>query len=147
MKSLIILACLILSLSALSVQADTSYPVITASPVALASPAPAASPQPMVAVAEPAAPPVWAQDMMTTAEKLPVIGPIVTKALLYLGIVSSLLTMFCAFLISVLGVLESAFSWSKLFTAATAIADFKNGKIMYWIKFFSMFNAKKPDPQ
>lgn len=118
------------------------------------SPAPsivASSPMVMapavVAVAEPAAPPAWAQDLMVSAQKLPVIGPVVTKATLYLGILSSLLTLFTSFIIAGAAALSGAFNYAGLTKAVAAITAFQNGKFMYYIKFFSLFNAKKPDPQ
>ena len=134
-----------LSLAPHALAADAGVPVVVVSPLAVASPTPQPAPS-QVAVSAPAAPPQWAQDLMVTAEKLPVIGPILDKALLYLGIIGSILTMLVAFLLGILTVLENAFSWSGLMTAAAAVGNFKNGKIMYWIQFFSMFNAKKPDP-
>lgn len=111
-------------------------------PVAVVASSPSPAPQ-MIAVSEPAAPPAWAQGLMVSAEKLPVVGPIISKALLYLGIVSSVLTALAAFLISALTVVGGAFSYAGFANAAQAIAAFQNGKIMYWIKFFSLFNAKK----
>lgn len=98
----------------------------------------------VVAVAEPAAPPVWAQDVMVSAQKLPVIGPVVAKAMLYLGILSALLTSLAAFVLSALAILQKAFSYAGLANAATAIVGFQNGKFMYYLKFLSSFNAQKP---
>lgn len=110
-------------------------------PVLVASPAPSSQ---TVAVAEPAAPPAWAQDLMVNAEKLPVVGPFVTKALLYAGIVSSSLTAFLTFLMGLLSSLSSIANFAGLAALSQKIQDFKNGKIVYWLKYFSMFNAKKP---
>jgi hypothetical protein len=107
------------------------------------SPAAAA---PQVAVAEPSAPPAWAQEVVVAAEKLPVIGPIVSKILLYLGILGAIATATVGFLLGVLNTLMGVFNLAGLASAATKIAAFRDGKIMYWLKFISMFNAqKKPD--
>lgn len=100
-----------------------------------------------VSVAAPAAPPKWAEDLMVTAEKMPVVGPLVSKALLYLGILSSLLTALIAFLLAGLSTLSGAFSWAGFATSAAKIDAFQNGKIVYWLKYFSMFNAKQPVEQ
>jgi hypothetical protein len=115
--------------------------------VALTEPSPSPSATPMVQVAEPAAPPAWAQDLMMTAQKLPVVGPIVSKTLLILGIVSSILTMLSAFLMSVIALLSGAFSYAGLAATAARIQAFQSSKFMYWIKFFSLFNAKKAEEQ
>lgn len=136
------LLLLLLALSPVKSFSDPS-PVPSSFPVVVSSPSPEAA---KVAVSEPAAPPVWAQDLMVTAEKLPVVGPLVSKALLYLGVLSSILTMLTAFLISALAAVGGALNYAGLARAAQAIAAFQNGKVMYWIKFFSLFNARKPSP-
>jgi hypothetical protein len=101
----------------------------------------------VVAVAEPAAPPAWAQDVMVAAQKLPVVGPFISKALLILGIVAAILTALAGFLISAIQALKGVFTWAGLTDAANVLVVFQSGRFMYWLKFFSMFNAKKPDPQ
>lgn len=121
--------------------ADSS-PLTSGVPVTLAVQPPMAPA--VVAVAEPAAPPMWAQDVMVSAEKLPVIGPVVTKAVLYFGILSALLTSFAAFVLSALAILQKAFSFAGLAKAASAIVAFQNSKFMYYLKFLSSFNAQKP---
>lgn len=97
-----------------------------------------------VAVAAPSAPPQWAQDLIVTAEGLPVVGPFVAKGLLYLGIISAILTTLVGSALAILNTLMGIFNASGLTNLATAIASFRDGKIMYWITFFSMFNAKAP---
>lgn len=98
-----------------------------------------------VQVAEPAAPPQWAQNVIVTAQHLPVVGPYVSKALMYAGIVSSILTALVACMLSILSVLVGAFNISGLAGIASAIDAFKKGKVMYWLSYLSMFNAKKPE--
>jgi hypothetical protein len=123
------------------------------SPVAAAVPpgatsasAPAvATAAPTVTVPEPAAPPEWAQELIVSAEKLPVVGPVVAKALLWCGILAGILTTLVGALIAVLNTLMGVANLAGLARAATVLADFRDGKVMYWLKFFSMFNAKKPD--
>lgn len=97
-----------------------------------------------VAVATPAAPPSWAQDLIVTVEKLPVVGPFVAKALLYLGILASILTVLVATILTILNSLSGVFTASGLSEAAAAIIKFRDGPIMYWLKFLSLFNAQKP---
>lgn len=136
-----------------------SLSIATASAYGDASPSPSPSASPigvvvhslpqvqMVAVAEPAAPPSWAQDLMISAQKLPVIGPVVSKALLYLGILSSILTLLAGFLLGAIKVLSGVFNYAGLGALAQSISDFENGPFMYYLKYFSLFNANKSDPQ
>ncbi len=100
-------------------------------------------PPALVAIPEPAAPPSWATDLLMNVSKLPVLGPYISKALLYLGILAAILTTLVGAALSVLASLQSAFKSAGLDGAAAAIAAFKNGKIMYWLTYFSNFNAQK----
>lgn len=137
-----LLVMTIFSLGSYSQAVDPSpAPVLTASPV------PTPLPAGQVAVPEPAAPPQWAQDVISNAQKLPVIGPIVSKILLYLGIISAILTALIACLLTILMALSKAFSLAGLVGVAESITAFKDGKVMYWLKYLSMFNAQKPDPK
>ncbi len=126
----------------------TPTPSIT---VTLTPPAPSAvapsnttSPGPAVTVAAPAAPPQWAQDLMVQAEKLPVVGPIVTKVMLWAGILGAILTTLVGALLGILNMLTGIANLSGLTRYATLLAAFRDGKVMYWLKFFSLFNAKQP---
>lgn len=115
-------------------------------PAPVVTPVPPGTPSgPAVAVAEPAAPPTWAQDLIVTAQGLPVIGPIVAKLLVYIGILSSILTTLVGALLAVINTLMGVFNLAGLVSASTWLAGFRDGKIMYWLRFFSLFNAKK-DP-
>lgn len=99
--------------------------------------------EPTVPVAEPAAPPKWAQDILVAAENLPVVGPVVSKVLLYLSILSSILTTGIAFLLAILSGVSRLANLAGLAAFAAKVQLFRNGRIMYWLKFASMFNAQK----
>jgi hypothetical protein len=118
-------------------QAAGSGTPVVVTPATVAAPA-------EVAIPEPAAPPAWATDLLVTASKLPIIGPLLSKALLYLGILAAILTTLVAAALSILSALSSVFTMSGLTTAANAILAFKNGKIMYYLTYFSNFNVQKP---
>ncbi len=128
-------ACAETSPAVLATTTTIAAPMVTPTP---------ANPEPVL-VAEPAAPPKWAEDLIVSVQKFPVIGPIVSKALLYAGILSSILTGLVAFLLATLGTLAGAFNLGGLVKVAEAITVFKNGKFMYWLSYLSMFNAKKPE--
>lgn len=122
--------------------ADPAAAVAVAQPQAVA--APVAAPE-NVSVAAPAAPPQWAADLIVTISKLPVVGPLVSKAMLYAGIISSILTAIVACMIGVVSALSGAFNLAGLMGFVAKLEAFKSGKIMYWLSYLSMFNAKKPD--
>lgn len=98
-----------------------------------------------VSVAAPAAPPQWAADLIVAISTLPVIGPLVGKAMVYAGILSSILTAIVACMLGVLSTLSGAFNFAGLAGFAAKLELFKNGRIMYWLSYLSMFNAKKPE--
>jgi hypothetical protein len=141
-KMLLSGSALVLCLFAVSASAQTSVaaPAVAVAKVA----APSVAPEPAVPVAEPAAPPKWAQDLLVQAEKLPVVGPIISKALVYAGILVSVLTAIVAFLLTLLSAVSGIAGLSGLAAFASKIQAFKDGKIMYWLKYLSMFNAQKP---
>lgn len=98
-----------------------------------------------ISMPEVAAPPAWAQALVVTASNLPVVGPVLSKILVYLPAIVTVLTILAASLLSIIQALASVLNFAGLGSAATFILNFQNGKVMYWLKFFSMFNAKKPD--
>lgn len=125
--------------SAAVVQVQAASQPQAVAPSTIATPAPA-----LVAVPEPAAPPQWAIDVLMSAAKLPIIGPYVSKALLYAGILAALLTSLVAFLLGAVALLSQAFGWAGLTNFSNALAAFKGSQFMYWLTYFSNFNAKKP---
>lgn len=131
-----------LSMPVVSLAGDSVLPASSGVPVVLVSAAPSPSPS-VVAVAEPAAPPQWAQDLISTAQSLPVVGPVVSKVLLYLGILSSILTLLAGFVLSTISVIARVSNLAGLGVVAARVTEFKSGPIMYWLKFFSLFNAQK----
>lgn len=97
-----------------------------------------------VAVSKAAAPPAWAQDLIVLLEKIPVVGPFIAKTVLYLGIVSATLTTIVGTLLTILNSIMALLTFFERPDVASIVARFRDGKIMYWLRFFSIFNAKKP---
>lgn len=99
----------------------------------------------LVAVPVASAPPAWVQSFLVVVESLPVIGPIASKAILYAGIFAVALTSLVAFLLGLLSSLSAAFGAIPALAKFSAVLEeFKDSKFMYWLKFFSNFNAQKP---
>lgn len=109
---------------------------------------PAGTPSgPATAVATPAAPPTWVQDLLVFAEKIPVVGPIVSKVLMYASILGTILTSLVLALLGIASTLQGVFNVSGLVKVSAALAAFKDSKFLYWLTWFSFLNAKKPaDP-
>jgi len=132
-----------------SVGSFAQSPSPSASPISMASPAPVAT-----AVVAPAtvtvpaatAPPAWVIDVLQAAEKFPVVGPILSKAMIYMGVAAVGLTALVAALLAILSALSSVASFSGLSGLQAKIVAFQNGPIMYWITYFSNFNAQQPVP-
>ena len=92
-----------------------------------------------------AAPPAWAQDVLEIAEKTPYVGPYLSKALVYVGVLSTIVTAFIAFLLTGLAALARVLNFAGLVRFAAKVAIFRDGKFMYWLKYISLFNAKKEE--
>lgn len=102
--------------------------------------------QPAVVVPANTAPPTWATELLSTIAGLPVVGPYVSQILLWLGILAAILTTLVAAALSILASLKGAFKWAGLDSAVAAITAFQAGPVMYYLKYFSNFNAQKSPP-
>jgi hypothetical protein len=154
MKFLVVVFCFLAFASFATAQDPSPSPVaspIVITPAVGASPAMALVPLPTpvpvpvgdVAVSAPSAPPQWAQDLIMNAQKLPVVGPYVAKGLLYLGILSAILTALVAFLLAAAMALKGVLNFAGLNSFVVLIQAFQDGPVMYWLKYLSMFNAQK----
>jgi hypothetical protein len=132
------------------VLADTApSPSPVASPVVVATtPSPAlalTAADPVVVKDTSAAPPIWMQDVLVSIKKLPMVGPLVVKVLNWLGVLCSILTALAAFVMVVLKALTGVLNVAQLTELSAKVQAFQDGKILYWLKYLSMFNAQKPD--
>lgn len=89
------------------------------------------------------APPAWLQDVLLFLKSMPVVGPYLTEALKWLGVISAVLTTLTAALLSVIKVLTTVLTYAKLPEMAAKLEAFQNSKFIFWLKYFSMFNAQK----
>lgn len=110
----------------------------TPSPAPIATPAAAA-----VVVPADAAPPQWLQDVIAGSEKLPTIGPIIAKGVLYLGSLGALVSLLLVFLLSAINIIASVVNFAGLSDFAAKLQAFKDGNLVYWLKYISFFNAQK----
>lgn len=88
-------------------------------------------------------PPPWLEKTMTTVSSMPVVGPYVVEVLKWLGVISSVLTALVTALLGVLMALQKVLQIAKLADLALKVEAFMSGPIMYWLKFLSVYNAKK----
>ena len=90
-------------------------------------------------------PPVWLEKVMDTASAVPVVGPVVVTALKWLGVLSSVLTALVTAILAIAMALQKLLPLTKLADLTIKVEAFMNGPIMYWLKFFSIYNAKKEE--
>ena len=140
----------------IAVSASATVPVVVNMPSA--SPAPVVPKAPMSVDASTAvqpvvvkdvdmAPPTWMQDVLVSVKTLPIIGPMITKAVQWLAVICSILTALCAFILLVLKALAGVSTLGNIQSLADKVAAFQNSKIFYYLKYASMFNAQKPPPR
>jgi len=88
-------------------------------------------------------PPQWLEKAMDVVSSLPFVGPYIVEIAKWLGVIASLLTILVTAVLGSLKVLSAALNLAKLADLALKVNKLANGPIMYWLSFFSMYNAKK----
>lgn len=88
-------------------------------------------------------PPAWLEKALDVAIAVPVAGPIVVEVLKWLGVISSVLTALVTALLGILWSLSKVLKLAKLVDLAVKVEALMNSPVMYWLKFLSMYNAKK----
>ena len=116
-------------------------PVVPAAPMAINL---GSGIQPVVVADVDQAPPQWMQSALVMIKSLPVVGPIISKAIQWLAVICSILTALSAFVLVVLKSLNGIASAAQLEPLADAVKKFQTGPIYYWLRYASMFNAQKP---
>lgn len=91
------------------------------------------------------APPEWLVNMLQSLHDLPIVGPFMAKAVQWLGVIVTIITSFVGFVWVSIRALSTVLNVAGLLAFADKLKAFEQGKIMYYLKYFSMFNAKKPD--
>lgn len=93
-------------------------------------------------------PPEWLVNLLQMLHDMPLVGPYVAKAVQWLGVIVTIITSFTAAIWVSIRALSTVLSVAGLLAFADKLKAFENGKIMYWLKYFSAFNApKKPLPK
>lgn len=147
MKSLLVILYLAFVMT-VSVSYGQVAPTPTPIPQAVSTAAPTATPQPDMNLQvkdEILVPPTWVQDTLIMVKNLPVVGPIITKLLQWVGVAVTILTALVAFLLTSIRALSTVMTFAGLAIASKKVKDFETSKIMYWLKYFSMFNAEKKE--
>lgn len=86
-------------------------------------------------------PPHWIQDVLLLVKSLPVVGPYVVEALKWVGVVTVILTSLTGAILASLKALQGALKLAKLDDLAAKLAAFEQSKFIFWLKYFSSFNA------
>lgn len=87
--------------------------------------------------------PAWLDKVLSILSGLPVVGPVVVEILKYLGVFAVVITSFTAFLMASVRALVAVFNVAKLVELAAKLKAFEDSKVMYYLKYFSLFNASK----
>lgn len=90
-------------------------------------------------------PPQWIVDGLDMLYKVPVVGPVVAKAVQWAAVVGTLLTLLAGFLMASIKALSGVLAYAKFSEWALKIQAFQDSKVFYWIKYFSFLNAKKDE--
>lgn len=131
-----------------SVHGDDAKKVPVVAPAVVAAPAATVVvPTPVAAqnVVEVEPPATWVVDALKVVQGLPIVGPIVSKVLQWAAVIGTIISALVMFLLISIRALGSVLNLGGLVSAAAALEAFKTGKVMYWLKYFSFFNAKKDE--
>jgi len=128
--------------SAISLADDAAVTMATASEsgaISIAEAAPVVISQP----SDITTPPEWLANAMYTIEKLPIVGPIAVEVFKWLGVISAIMTALVTCLLSISRTLFYAAKFGSVASLMAWVTKFETSKIMNWLKFFSIYNAKK----
>lgn len=88
-------------------------------------------------------PPLWVESVILWLQTIPTVGPVVVQILKWVSVVSVVMTAASAFAQTVLMIPEIAARFAGAPELASKIKVISE-KILYWLKMFSVFNARKP---
>lgn len=89
-------------------------------------------------------PPDWLKTLLTIGAGFPGVGPILVKVIMYLSIFLTVATILCGAFIGVIRSLAGVMNISGMSALADKVQAFEDGTIMYYMKYFSAFNAPAP---
>lgn len=106
---------------------------------------------PVVALPAVVQPPDWLTKTLELVSSLPYVGPVVVEIAKWLGVLASVLTILVTALLGILKALALVLPAVRLANLVEVVVALQNSKVMYWLKFFSVYNAvneeKKTDLQ
>ena len=89
-------------------------------------------------------PPEWLKTILMMGSGMPMVGPFLMKAIMYLSIFLTVATILCGAFIGVIRTLAGAFNLAGASALADKVQAFEDGSIAYYLKYFSAFNAQAP---
>ena len=106
---------------------------------------PATSPINQAALEDVAADPIpqGLVDTLSAIESLPYIGPVVSKIIMYAGILGTLMTILATFVIGVIKAVGPVLANQKSQDVEAFVQKALDSKVVYYLKWFSFYNAKK----
>jgi hypothetical protein len=88
-------------------------------------------------------PPIWILDLMMWLNSIPTVGPVLKLIVEWAGALAVISTTLCGAAILSLKALNELLPKFGLADKAKLI-DAKSQKVIYWLKYVSLFNAKLP---
>lgn len=134
-----IFAFALLIMAPLTFAQDATPPAPQASTAGAVAPTAAQAPSvsSTVPVSQNSAPPAWVQELLETIAGLPIVGPYVSKALVYLEALGACLTALVVFLLTLSTALKGVVNFAGLTDLVVLLQNFQQSKIMYWLTSFS----------
>ncbi len=89
-------------------------------------------------------PPAWLESVLLSLAALPTLGPILVKVGQWAGVFAVASTTLAVSAVAILHALGAALKRADLEELAKKI-EAKAKPVVYWLKYFSLFNAKKEE--
>lgn len=116
--------------------------IVSLAPVSEAMSSQALSPSELATI-DALVPPAWLLEVMHKIESVPVIGPVAIDVFKWLGVVAAVMTALVTCLLSITRALVFAGRIQGMAPLMAWAMKLEKGKVMYWLKYFSVYNAKK----
>lgn len=142
---LLMASLFMMSAVAMADSKPTAKPAMITVETAIAAAAPSAPVVPLPETAPKPEVPAYLETVLHIVESMPVVGPFLVTVAKWLGVLASALTLLVTAIMGLIKLLQPLLNMAKLTSIAGMLEAFMNGPIMYWLKFASIYNAKKAD--
>lgn len=138
MKTLFLTALILPAMALAAEQAAAPQPAPAEVIAALPDEAPVVAPKVTEA-------PEWLVKAMDVVSSVPVVGPVVVEVAKWLGVIASILTILVTAILAAIKALSLVLPAVRLASLAAWLVKLEGSTVMFWLKFFSMYNAKREE--